>query len=107
MKIKVVFNSFIIPPGYAAMTVYPYIFVSEGFISPNMLKHELIHCQQVERVGWLYFYISYLYYFIKNYFRYRDWGYAYSNIPYEIEAYFNEDLPLTDYERGMLSNYSS
>lgn len=59
-----------------AFVFYPWIFIN----NPNdkkLLAHELVHVMQVQRDGWLHFYLKYLYYHAK---------YGYKNNPYEIEA---------------------
>lgn len=51
------------------------------------LQHETIHSLQMKKLGYSKFYIKYLYEWIRNYKRYKDWYIAYKNISFEKEAY--------------------
>ena len=88
------------------MTLYPLILVKGNHIDDVTLKHELIHCLQVKRHGWLYFYISYLVYFTKGLIKYRSWTEAYFDIPYEREAFTHQHTPLTKKERSWIISES-
>ncbi len=70
-----------------AITLYPYIFFAETFPKPILVRHELVHCMQVERDGWIKFYAKYLWDYLKNLIIYRDSNTAYLMIPYEVEAH--------------------
>jgi hypothetical protein len=61
------------------IVIYPYILYSlkEGKVPESLHRHELEHIKQVEREGWLKFYLTYLWYQVK---------YGYEKNPYEIEA---------------------
>lgn len=59
----------------------------ESQINPIMLKHEMIHQEQMDRVGVIPFYLIYLKDFVKNLWACRNWDQAYLNIPFEVEAY--------------------
>ena len=60
-----------------AITIAPFIFFN-GVPSEETRTHELVHIAQVNRLGWLKFYILYLYY---------SWKYGYRQNPFEKEAY--------------------
>ena len=76
--------------GADAITLYPFIFY--GPVNPplQMRVHEHIHCTQVIAKGWLFFYLSYLFYYAKNRLSMPQ-DQAYRQIPYEAEAYAHQD----------------
>lgn len=80
----------------SAITLYPYIFFSETKekISEELYRHEYEHCFQVIRHGWLWFYLSYLLYYLAARVKGSDHETAYLGIPYEIEARSAESVPL-------------
>jgi len=89
---KIIRNSIIPFKGFAAMNVCGMLFVrKEARITPTLLRHEEIHTAQMKERGYVRFYTTYLYYWLKN-----MWGKgmtsheAYRAIPYEAEAYANE-----------------
>ena len=100
MKIIPVYNFKLLLPGYEAITLYPFVCIrsSKALAKYQTIKHEMIHVQQIRRYGWFSFYITYLMYFVANMIRYRDWGTAYYDIPWEKEAFDNELTPLTQEE---------
>lgn len=71
----------------AAITLFPWIFFAEDVPDPRTISHELVHVEQIERVGFFRFYVSYL----VIYFGFRIYGWshdaAYMGIPHETEAY--------------------
>jgi len=76
--------------GVVAITLYPFVFyrLNECYADKSgTYDHELIHVEQVRRVGWFSFYISYLLFYIA--FRLSGLrGYdAYMSIPWEVEAH--------------------
>lgn len=76
--------------GVGAITIYPYVFYADRFPHRILVNHELIHVKQVEQIGWIRFYISYLmFYFAFRLMRY-DHNKAYYSIPYEVDAYGRE-----------------
>ena len=93
MKVKRVFNFKLLAPGFGAITLYPYIFfrASENEVSASTLRHEMIHVRQVRRLGWVKFYSSYLFHYGVGLFKYLDNDKAYRAIPYEVEAYRDQD----------------
>jgi hypothetical protein len=56
-------------------------------ISPVLMKHEMVHIEQMDRVGIVSFYLIYIRDYVKNLIKYRDHWKAYYNIPFELEAY--------------------
>lgn len=70
-----------------AITLYPYVLFSQD-VTFKMLMHEWVHVRQVRKLGWLRFYASYVWEFLRHYvsggFRYSK---AYRAISYEVEAY--------------------
>jgi hypothetical protein len=55
-----------------------------GWYGPEILKHEMAHVAQIERVGFFKFYITYVLYSLRH---------GYHNNPYEVEARAAESLP--------------
>lgn len=53
----------------------------------EVLVHEAIHQEQMDRHGILGFYALYLWHYLKNLYAYRNHWAAYYNIPFEQEAY--------------------
>lgn len=108
MKIKIKHNHWLpklIRVG--GITIYPYILLRdkpESVPKTTIYKHEMHHCYQIEEIGFCWFYLSYLFYFLGALFQYRNWGKAYHEIPYEEEAYFVQDDPLTKLEIEHLNN---
>lgn len=81
--------------GFPAKYHWPFIMVAgpRENVSQRLLKHELIHHEQVRRDGWL----KFNYRYIKQL---QTVGYM--NIDYEIEAYARAGEPLTDAECALL-----
>ena len=74
---------------YSAITLLPFgVFFSgsQAEVDPRTLNHELVHVEQIERLGLLKFYVSYLWHYLKNLIKYRNHDLAYHNIPFEVEA---------------------
>jgi len=71
-----------------AITIYPWIFFRKprGTVTDVEFRHELEHCYQVRRVGWLRFYVTY---------GWQAWRRGYDTIPAELEARAMQDTPLT------------
>lgn len=59
-----------------AITIAPFIFYN-GVMSEELKRHELVHIEQVKRLGWIRFYLTYLWYIAR---------YGYKNNPFEVEA---------------------
>ena len=85
-----VFLSYFTPITIGAITIGPLVF-SRAEMSEVTKNHETIHCQQyIETciIGFIFLY--YLFYAI-NFIRYRDGELAYYMIPFEKEAYDNDN----------------
>ena len=63
---------------------------SETEMSPALLKHELIHQEQMDRHGVARFYLIYFRDYVVNLWRLRNHNAAYRNIRFEKEAYSRE-----------------
>ena len=63
---------------------------NESDISPELLRHEMIHIEQIDRHGMARFYYIYLRDYLINLWHLRDHDAAYRNIPFEKEAYERE-----------------
>ncbi len=63
----------------------------ESDVSPTLLRHELIHQEQIDRHGMARFYLIYLRDYLNNLWRLRDHDAAYRNIPFEREAFEREN----------------
>lgn len=84
---------FLIPKGYVAITLYPFIFLKNQNDRDNktLINHERIHLQQQIELLIIPFYLWYIIHFLINYFKYKNWEKAYRNIIFEKEAYNNEN----------------
>lgn len=81
-------SSWFVPKGYAAMTVFPFVFYRhKRYMTPTIVNHERIHLRQQLELLLVFFYlwygIEYLYYYFKS----RNWKIAYYSIRFEREAY--------------------
>ena len=75
-----------------AITLFPFI-VSKDKMDETTLNHEKIHIEQQKELLVVFFYLLYAYYFIENYWFFRDTHTAYMMIPFEREAYeYDGDL---------------
>jgi hypothetical protein len=96
MEIKVKYGSSIpyYLGGMAGITLYPYVFIifpETDPRTPTLLKHEMVHVEQIQRVGVFKFYLTYFIDYVINLFKYRNHQQAYLNIPYEVEAYKRQE----------------
>lgn len=85
-------SKYLIPKGYAGMTVFPFIFLKEKKYLNNIvtINHEKIHIRQQLELLVLPFYVLYFGNLFINLFRYKNFQKAYRNIIFEREAYANE-----------------
>lgn len=83
-KMKIIESKFITNKllNVSGIVLWPFIFV-DNKDNKILINHELIHKEQIKDCGVLKFYILYLWYWIKY-----D---GYYNIPFEQEAYNNEN----------------
>lgn len=74
-----------------AIVLYPFIFFAEKNPGEVLMNHEMIHVEQIRRLGFVKFYYQYL----KQYFFLRLKGsshhQAYHGISFEQEAYANQN----------------
>lgn len=82
--------SFISQIEIKAITLGP-IVISTSDISDTTRNHETIHWQQYIELGILLFPILYLVYWIAGLIKYRSVKIAYYQIPFEQEAYRNQE----------------
>ena len=82
--------SYIAPIEIAAITLGP-IVISRGEMSEVVKRHETIHFQQYLELAFIGFPILYLGWWGLNLLKGQDGDAAYFNIPFEIEAYSNDE----------------
>ena len=88
-KIPVVL-SYLAPINIGAITIGPLVF-SRGEMSEETKNHEAIHWQQYIETGILGFILLYYSFYFWNYIKYKgDGETAYYMIPFEKEAYDND-----------------
>ena len=85
--------SFFSPISIGAITLGPLVF-SRGEMSDRTKNHESIHWQQYIETCIIGFPILYFIYWLIGLLKYRDGGISYIFIPFEQEAYENEDNQL-------------
>ena len=88
-KIPVIL-SYLAPIDIGAITIGPLVF-SRGEMSEVTKNHESIHWQQYIDTGIIGFIILYYSFYLWNFLRYRDGELAYYMIPFEKEAYDNDE----------------
>ena len=76
-----------------AITLGPLVF-SRGEISVTTRQHETIHWQQYIETGIIGFAVLYPLFWIINRLRKMNGSHAYHAIPFELEAYENQEVPL-------------
>ena len=84
--------SYLSPIDISAITLGP-IVISRGIMSDTTKNHETIHWQQYIELGIVGFPLLYLTYWIAGLIKHRDGEISYYNIPFEKEAYDNQDNP--------------
>lgn len=85
----VIKTKLLVPKGYAAITIYPFIFTRR--IDPKIINHEKIHLKQQIELLIVFFYLLYFLEYIYLMFKYSfDRDKAYRNISFEKEAYRNQ-----------------
>ncbi len=79
---------------YYGKVLYPFMLFSEAQedVNDRLFRHELEHVYQIRRMGWLVFYVKYLWLLLRN---------GYDNHPFELEAKARQYDPLTDKERRL------
>jgi hypothetical protein len=88
----VIVSKYLIPKGYAGLTLYPFVFLKNKRFKSNevVLNHERIHLRQQKELMILPFYLIYGFEFLLRLTQYKNWPDAYRNISFEREAYENE-----------------
>ncbi|AWH85086.1 hypothetical protein HYN59_08085 [Flavobacterium album] len=91
----IITSKYLIPKGYAAMALFPFIIVHDQKMRENrvLINHERIHLRQQLELLVIFFYIWYVTEYLFNRLRYKDAKKAYRNISFEREAYANEKKP--------------
>jgi hypothetical protein len=87
-----VWLSKISPIEIGAISLGVFVF-SRGTISETTRRHETIHYHQWRELAFLLFPILYGLFWLVGFARYRDGVKAYYAIPFEREAYVNDDNP--------------
>lgn len=72
-----------------AITIFPFI-ISREWMEEVTLNHETIHIHQQRELLVIPFYILYFYYYLVGIIKYKDKQQAYYMIPFEQEAYSND-----------------
>ncbi|WP_281616052.1 hypothetical protein [Flammeovirga sp. SubArs3] len=92
-----VFNKLIPVKGFAAMAVYPFIFVRSECKSYQhserwqiLIRHEKIHFEQQKELLLIFFYLWYVIEYFIRLVIHKNSNEAYRNISFEREAYKNE-----------------
>ena len=104
---RIIVNDYIPFKGFAAMTIGPFIFTRDiRKITPVVINHESIHWEQEKELLIVFFYILYALFYLVELIRclfdsargthadgrHRSiWKRAYYMIPFEQEAYDNEE----------------
>jgi len=99
MKVRIVYSflPFRLWGWIRGMTIYPFILFKfdKSKITDALFRHEMEHIYQVERVGWIKFYLGNLW---------QNLRHGYRNNKYEVAAYAIENTPLTAEERKIKDN---
>lgn len=93
-ELKIVINSpiFKLPllRRYSAIVLGRRCYLKGSDPSETLIRHEMVHQEQMNRVGLFRFYVIYLCNYFWNLARFRDHDRAYREIPFEKEAYARE-----------------
>lgn len=72
------------------MVVWPWVWFKKGRLEVDRIyRHELQHCYQVQKLGRVKFYFTYIVKWLRH---------GYRNHPYEVEARRYQHMPLTPEE---------
>ncbi len=85
-----VWLSYLSPINISAITLGPFVF-SRGIMSEVTKRHESIHWEQYKETLIVGFWILYVAYWVRGLFKYADAKLAYAMIPFEQEAYDNDE----------------
>lgn len=87
---KIIYNSFIPFKGFIGVNLFGTIFVRKeyvGALQTDFFTHEYRHTLQMQRDGYVNFYIRYLYEYVRGLIKYKDSRKAYHNVNYKVEAF--------------------
>lgn len=91
------------------ITLYPFIIYKNAKedVPEDVHNHEMIHIYQQSELWVLGFYVLYFYYWLKNKIEGQGNLHAYANIPFELEAYRNQNNMdyLSTREKGAWKKY--
>ncbi|WP_330444386.1 hypothetical protein [Flavobacterium sp. C4GT6] len=101
----VIVSKYLIPKGYTAITLFPFIILRKEEYKENaiLLNHEKIHLRQQLELLILPFYLWYCIEFLIRLVIHKKWHKAYRNISFEREAYAKENAPGYLKNRRLLS----
>lgn len=77
--------------GHIGIALYPFIFIHPDYYNATVINHERIHIAQQKELWIIGFYILYIYFWIINLFKFKSFKTAYLKIPFEYEAYYNQE----------------
>lgn len=88
----IITSKYLVPKGYAAITLFPFIILSNISLKQNysLINHEKIHLGQQAELLVVFFYLWYLAEYLIRLAQFGNHGLAYRNISFEREAYFHE-----------------
>ena len=93
MKPRPIFNSKLfryLSDDFDAICIGRFILFRDSDPSPRLVRHEMIHQQQMDHYTVPGFYILYLWYWLKGLVIHRTFHLAYRENPLEVEAYERE-----------------
>lgn len=96
-KIRVIYDSWVPKQLHIqGILLYPYILISceEKDTKTYIIKHEMIHVDQIRNIGMIRFYISYLLSMLRSILIHRSFEYIFHENDYEREAYQLENCRL-------------
>ena len=85
-----VFLSYLSPITIGAITLGFLVF-SRDIMTERTKRHETIHFQQFLELGFVFFLFLYVYYWLRNLAKGLSGSQAYYEIPFEVEAYENDE----------------
>ena len=85
-----------------AITLYPFI-ICKGKLDQRTKTHEIIHLHQQRELLLIGFYILYVGYWVWNLMKHQSFQAAYEEIPFEKEAYANDEDPTYPINRKLYS----
>ena len=75
-----------------AITLYPFI-ICKGKLNQRTRTHEIIHLHQQRELLLIGFYLLYVGFWVWNLVKHQSFQAAYEEIPFEKEAYANDEDP--------------